>query len=127
MESEPAMSRWRRAGYAALSGLTGWLAGQIVCLPVNLMTAARNSEGQSTLFAQTLLYGLLAWGMWTLLLATAAWLLVVLALVGALSLAAMRPSLFHDAAAVSFVHKFAQVIPYGAFAIAFTLVTAWMY
>jgi cbb3-type cytochrome oxidase subunit 3 len=25
------------------------------------------------------------------------------------------------------VHKFAQVIPYGAFAIAFTLVTAWMY
>ena len=127
-----------------MSGLTGWLAGQIVCLPVNLMTAARNSEGQSTLFAQTLLYGLLAWGMWTLLLATAAWLLVVLplvmtmrpcllvrlrmvlpivAMVGALSLAAMRPSLFHDAAAVSFVHKFAQVIPYGAFAIAFTLVT----
>jgi uncharacterized membrane protein len=148
MKSEPAMSRWRRAGYAALSGLTGWLAGQIVCLPVNLMTAARDSEGQSTLFAQTLLYGLLAWGMWTLLLATAAWLLVVLplvmtmrpcllvrlrmvlpivAVVGALSLAAMRPTLFHDAAAVSFVHKFAQVIPYGAFAIAFTLVTAWMY
>ena len=30
------MSRWRRAGYAALSGLTGWLVGQIVCFPVNL-------------------------------------------------------------------------------------------
>lgn len=148
MQSEPTISRWRRAGYAAWSGLSGWLAGQIVCFPVNLLTAARDSEGQSTVFAQTLLYGLLVWGVWTLLLATAAWLLVVLPLVmtmrpcllvrlrmvvpfvavaGALSLAATRPTLFHDAAAVSFFHKFAQMIPYGAFAISFTLVTAWMY
>ena len=131
-----------------MSGLTGWLAGQIVCLPVNLITAVRDTEGQTTLFVQTLLYGLLAWGAWTLVLAAAAWLLVVLPLVmtvrpcllvrlrmvvpfvavaGALSLAATRPTLFHDAAAISFFHKFAQVIPYGAFAISFTLVTAWMY
>jgi hypothetical protein len=148
MASDAVMSRWRRAGYAALSGLTGWLAGQIVCLPVNLITAVRDTEGQTTLFVQTLLYGLLAWGAWTLVLAAAAWLLVVLPLVmtvrpcllvrlrmvvpfvavaGALSLAATRPTLFHDAAAISFFHKFAQVIPYGAFAISFTLVTAWMY
>jgi hypothetical protein len=131
-----------------LSGMTGWLAGQIVCFPVNLITAVRDTEGQTGLFVQTLLYGLLAWGAWTLVLATAAWLLVVLPLVmtmrpslvvrlrmvvplvatvGALSLAATRPTLFHDAAAVSFFHKFAQVIPYGAFAVSFTLVTAWMY
>jgi hypothetical protein len=148
MASDPVISRWRRAGYAALSGITGWLAGQIVCFPVNLITAVRDTEGQTRLFVQTLLYGLLAWGTWTLVLATAAWLLVVLplvmtmrpallvrlrmvvpfvAMVGALSLAATRPTLFHDAAAVSFFHKFAQVIPYGAFAVSFTLVTAWMY
>ena len=148
MASDPLISRWRRAGYAALSGITGWLAGQIVCFPVNLITAVRDTEGQTRLFVQTLLYGLLAWGAWTLVLATAAWVLVVLPLVmtmrpcllvrlrmvvplvatvGALSLAATRPTLFHDAAAVSFFHKFAQVIPYGAFAVSFTLVTAWMY
>jgi hypothetical protein len=148
MASDPVISRWRRAGYAALSGITGWLAGQIVCFPVNLITAVRDTEGQTRLFVQTLLYGLLAWGAWTLVLATAAWVLVVLPLVmtmrpcllvrlrmvvplvatvGALSLAATRPTLFHDAAAVSFFHKFAQVIPYGAFAVSFTLVTTWMY
>jgi hypothetical protein len=148
MAPDPVISRWRRAGYAALSGIVGWFVGQIVCFPVNLITAVRDSEGQTRLFVQTLIYGLLAWGAWTLVLATAAWLLVVLplvmtmrpcllvrlrmvvpfvAVVGALSLAATRPTLFHDAAAVSFFHKFAQVIPYGAFAVSFTLVTAWMY
>jgi hypothetical protein len=148
MAVEPVMSGWRRAGYAALSGISGWLVGQIVCLPVNLITAVRDTEGQPGLFVQTLLYGLLAWGGWTLFLATAAWLLVVLPLVmtmrpcllvrlrlilpivatlGALSLTGMRPAMFRDTGAVSFFHKFAQVIPYGAFAVSFTLVTAWMY
>jgi hypothetical protein len=148
MVTDPAISRWRRAGYAALSGLTGWFAGQIACLPVNLITAVRDTEGQPKLFVQTLFYGLLVWGSWTLLLAIAAWLLVVLPLVmtmrpcllvrlrmvipiaatvGALSLAATRPTMFRDESAVSFWHKFAQAIPYGAFAVSFTLVTAWMY
>jgi hypothetical protein len=135
-------------GYAALSGLSGWLVGQIVCLPVNLITAVRDTEGQAKLFVQTLFYGLLAWGAWTLVLATAAWLLVVLPLVmtmrpclmvrlrlilpvvatiGALSLAGMRPTMFHDTSAMTFLHKFAQFIPYGGFAVSFTLITAWMY
>lgn len=148
MGTEPAISRWRRAGYAALSGLAGWLAGQLACLPVNLITAVRNSDGHPTVFVQTLLYGLLVWGVWTLLLATAAWVLVVLPLVmtirpcllvrlrfvvpvvaaaAAVALAATRPAMFRDAAAISFWHKFAQFIPYGAFAVSFTLVTAWMY
>ena len=35
--------------------------------------------------------------------------------------------MFHDTSAMIFWHKFAQVIPYGIFAISFTLVTAWMY
>ena len=39
----------------------------------------------------------------------------------------MRPAMFRDTGAVSFFHKFAQVIPYGAFAVSFTLVTTWMY
>lgn len=148
MATDAAMSRWRRAGYAALSGLTGWVVGQVACLPVNLIIAVRDTEGQAKLFVQTLLYGLLAWGAWTLLLASAAWLLVVLPLVmtirpcllvrlrfaisigaavAALSLAATRPAMFRDTSAISFFHKFALVIPYGAFALSFTLVTAWMY
>jgi hypothetical protein len=35
--------------------------------------------------------------------------------------------MFRDKSAVYFWHRFAQVIPYGAFAVSFTLVTAWMY
>jgi hypothetical protein len=148
MATDAAISRWRRGGYAALSGLSGWLVGQMACLPVNLIVAVRDSEGQPRLFVETLLYGLLAWGVWTMLLATAAWALVVLPLVmtmrpcllvrlrfvlpiaatvGGLSLIATRPTMFRDKSAVYFWHRFAQVIPYGAFAVSFTLVTAWMY
>lgn len=148
MASATSISRWRRLGYAALSGISGWLVGQLACLPVNVIVAVRDTEGQPKLFVQTLYYGLLVWGLWTLLLAGVAWLLVVLPLVmtirpcllvrlrwvvaivatlGALSLAATRPTLFHDTSAITFWHRFAQVIPYGMFAISFTLVTAWMY
>jgi hypothetical protein len=148
MASDRAISRWRRAGFAALSGLTGWLVGQLACLPVNLIIAVRDSEGDAKLFVQTLLYGLLAWGGWTMLLAATAWFLVVLPLVitmrpcllvrlrwyvpmmatvAALSLVGTRPTMFRDRSAISFFHRYAQVIPYGAFAVSFTLATAWMY
>ena len=148
MASAAAISRWRRAGFAALSGLSGWLVGQMACLPINLIIAVRDSEGDAKLFVQTLLYGLLAWGGWTMLLAATAWFLVVLPLVitmrpclvvrlrwyvfmvatvGALSLVGTRPTMFRDRSAISFFHRYAQVIPYGAFAVSFTLVTAWMY
>ena len=148
MATDAAISRWRRGGYAALSGLSGWLVGQLACLPVNLIVAVRDTEGQPRLFVETLLYGLLAWGAWTLLLATAAWMLVVLPLVmtmrpsllmrlgfvlpivatvGGLSLIATRPTMFSDKSAIHFWHRFAEVIPYGAFVVSFTLVTAWMY
>jgi hypothetical protein len=148
MATDASISRWRRAGYAALSGMSGWLLGQIACLPVNVIVAVRDSEGQPKLFVETLFYGLLAWGLWTLLLATVAWILVVLPLVmtmrpcllvrlrwvvaivatlGALSLAATRPEVFRDTLAVTFLHRFQQVIPYGLFAVSFTLITAWMY
>ena len=148
MATDAAISRWRRGGYAALSGLSGWLVGQVACLPVNLIVAVRDTEGQPRLFVETLLYGLLAWGAWTLLLATAAWVLVVLPLVmtmrpsllvrlgfvlpivatvGGLSLIATRPTMFSDKSAIHFWHRFAEVIPYGAFVVSFTLVTAWMY
>ena len=148
MADDASFSRWRRAGYAALSGICGWLAGQCACLPVNIIVAVRDSEGQTKLFVETLLYGLLAWSLWTFLLAATAWILVVLPLVitirpcllvrlrwwivvgataGALSLTGLRPTLFHDLSAVTFWHRFAPVIPYGLFAVAFTLVTAWLY
>lgn len=142
------MSRWCCIGYAALSGISGWLVGQMACLPLNVIIAVRDSEGQAQLFVKTLFYGVIAWGLWTLLLAATAWVLVVLPLVmtvrpsllvrlrwvipmlataGALSLFALHPALFQDVSAVSFFHKYAQVIPYGLFAITFTLITAWMY
>jgi hypothetical protein len=148
MASDRAISRWRRVGFAALSGLTGWLVGQMACLPANLIIAVRDSGGDARLFVQTLLYGLVAWGGWTMLLASTAWLLVVVPLVvtmrpcllvrlrwwvfivgtvGALSLVGTRPTMFRDRSAISFLHRYAQVVPYGAFAISFTLVTAWMY
>lgn len=148
MASDASISRWRRAGYAVVSGISGWLAAQFVCLPLNVIVAVRDSEGQAKLFVETLFFGLVAWGLWTLLLAAAAWILVALPLVmtmrpcllvrlrwavtivaplGALSLAATRPSLFHDTSAVRLLHRFAQVIPYGLFAITFTVVTAWIY
>jgi len=121
MATDAAISRWRRGGYAALSGLSGWLVGQVACLPVNLIVAVRDTEGQPKLFVETLLYGLVAWGAWTLLLATAAWVLVVLPLVmtmrpclvvrlrfvlpiaatvGGLSLIATRPTMFRDRSAI---------------------------
>jgi hypothetical protein len=148
MASDRAISRWRRVAFAALSGLSGWLVGQMACLPINLIIAVRDSEGDAKLFVQTLLSGLLAWGAWTMLLAATAWFLVVLPLVitmrpcllvrlrwwvfilatvGGLSLIATRPTMFRDRSAISFFHRYAQVIPYGAFAISFTLITAWMY
>jgi hypothetical protein len=138
MSSDAAISRWRRVGFAVLSGLSGWLVGQMACLPVNLIVAVRDSEGDAKLFVQTLLYGTVAWGGWTMLLASMAWLLVVLPLVltmrpclivrlrwwvfivgtvGALSLVGTRPTMFHDRSAISFFHRYAQVIPYGVFAI----------
>ena len=148
MATDVVMSRWRRVGYAALSGLTGWLVGQAACLPINLLIAVRDTEGQAKLFVQTLFYGLLVWGGWTMLLATAAWVLVVLPLVMtlrpcllvrlrfaisigaaivALSLASLRPTMFRDTSAITLLHRFALFLPYGAFAVSFTLVTAWMY
>src|ERR1700723_1802561 len=53
--------------------------------------------------------------------------LPIVATVGGLSLIATRPTLFSDRSAIHFWHRFAEVIPYGAFVVSFTLVTAWMY
>jgi hypothetical protein len=35
--------------------------------------------------------------------------------------------MFSDTSAISLIHRFALLLPYGAFAVSFTLVTAWMY
>ena len=142
------ISRWRRTGYAALSGLAGWLASQLACLPLNLITAVRDSEGQPHLFVQTLLYGLLVWGGWTLLLAFAAWLLVALPLVmtirpcllvrlrgviltiailAAAAATASRLTVYRDPAGISRWQRFAQLLPYGGFGLTFAVVTAWVY
>ena len=148
MAIDAAMPRWRRLGYAALSGAAGWLAAQIACLPLNLIIAVRDSEGVAKLFVQTLFYGLLVWGLWTFALVAAAWVLVVLPLVmtirpcllvrwrfavpavavlAALSLGLTKPTLFLDRSAVTFIHRYALFIPYGLLAVSFTLVTAWLY
>jgi hypothetical protein len=142
------MRRLRRTGYAALSGLAGWLVAQVLCLPILLITGVRDSEGQPRLFLQTMLYGLLAWACWTFLLGTVAWLLVVFPLVMtvrpcllvrlrywvlplstafALWLATHRPMMFRDPMGVTLLHRFEQIIPYTVYAVGFTVVTAWVY
>ncbi len=142
------ITRARRVGYAALSGLAGWGVAVLCCTPVLLITAVRNSEGQPRLFVQTLFYGVLAWAGWTFLLALAAWIFVALPVVllirpallvrqrrvilvcataFALWLAASRPTMFCDPTGETFLHKFGEIIPYAAFAVAYTVTTAWTY
>jgi hypothetical protein len=142
------MRRLRRTGYAALSGLAGWLVAQAMCMPILLITAVRDSEGQPRLFVQTMLYGGLAWVAWTFLLGAIAWVVVVLPLVMtvrpcllvrlrywvltlatafALWLATRRPAMFRDPTGVTFLHRFESIIPYTVYALAFTVVTAGMY
>ena len=142
------MRRLRRSGYAALGGLAGWLVAQLMCMPILLITAVRDSEGQPRLFVQTMLYGGVAWAAWTFVLATVAWVLVVLPLVMtvrpcllvrlrywvltvasgfALWLATRRPAMFRDPTGVTFLHRFESAIPYTVYALAFTMVTAGVY
>lgn len=143
-----AIPHLQRAGYAAISGLLGWLCAQVLCLPVLVLTVVRDSEGEPRLFVLTMFWGMLAWSTWTLLLATIAWVAVVLpivtivrpnllvryrrwivalALCFALWLAGRRPAMFRDDASATLFHRFGQVIPYAMFAIGFTVVTAWTY
>jgi hypothetical protein len=142
------MRRLRRTGYAALSGLAGWLVAQVFCVPILLLTAVRDSEGQPRLFVETMLYGGVAWAAWTFLLATVAWISVVLPLVMtvrpcllvrfrywvlplatvfALWMATRRPAMFRDPTGVTFLHRFESIIPYTMYALAFTVVTAGVY
>ena len=142
------ISLQRRLGSAALSGLYGWLASQLICLPFNLITAVRDTEGQPRLFVETLWYGLLAWGGWTLLLACFGWLLValplvllvrpcllvrlrrrilVVAVVIAAAVTGSQWKAFQDMGAVSVFQRFAVMIPYGSFVLTFAVVTAAAY
>ncbi|MCU1312321.1 MAG: hypothetical protein JWM54_78 [Acidobacteriaceae bacterium] len=142
------MRRWRRTGYAAVSGLAGWLVAQALCVPILLITAVRDSEGQPRLFVQTMLYGGVAWAGWTFLLGTVAWVLVVWPLVMtvrpcllvrlrywvlalgtgfALWLATRRPAMFRDPTGVTLLHRFESIIPYTVYAVGFTVVTAGAY
>lgn len=147
-QTEGSISYARRVGYAALSGLAGWLAAQVITLPVHLITAVRDSEGQARLFVQTLSYGLLAWAGWTLLLASVGWLLAALPLVLlvrpcllvkarhwlmaiaiAIAAAAVASQLkgFRDPAGVSPWQRFALMLPYGCFGLTYGAVTAATY
>jgi hypothetical protein len=144
----PTFTYLRRLGYAAVSGLAGWLVSQAMVFPVLLITAVRDSEGQAKLFVQTMLYGGVAWAGWSFLLASIAWLFVVVPLVMtirpcllvrrryailtlatgfALWLAARRPEQFRDPTGLGFLHRFANVIPYAVFAVSYTIVTACTY
>jgi len=142
------ISRGRRVRYAAQSGLIGWLISQLFCLPFNLITAVRDTEGHARLFVQTLGYGLVAWAGWTLWLALIGWLVVVLPLVmtirpcllvrlrrrillvAMLVAAAVIASQWHaflDMAGVSVWQRFAVMLPYACFGLTFSVVTAAVY
>lgn len=137
-----------RLRYAAISGLLGWLAAQMVCLPINLIIAVRDTEGQARLFVETLGYGLLVWALWTLWLALIGWMVVALPLVmtirpcllvrlrgrlllGSIALAAAVVEIhwkdFRDAGARSILQRYALMLPYFCFVVSFALVTAATY
>jgi hypothetical protein len=137
-----------RIGYVALSGFLGWLAGQIVTLPANLITAVRDSEGVPRLFLESMGLGLVAWGSWTMVLAGGALLFIGLPVALAVrpsllvryrgiifaGVAAMALSLifvklraFRDEAATTRFLRFFEALPYGLFATIFAVVTAWAY
>ncbi len=138
----------RRIGYVLLSGLAGWLAGQLATLPTNLLTAVRDSEGQVRLFVQTIGYGLFVWGAWTFLLASVAILVVAVPLVlairpcvlirfrkpvflvaaaGALAITVSKLKAFQDPTTAHRLMQFLEALPYGIFATVFAVVTAWVY
>ncbi len=142
------ISRARRVGYAGVSALCGWLASQLVCLPFNLVIAARDTEGQARLFVETLLAGLLAWGSWTLFLGLVGWVLVALPLVVTVSpclMVRLRKRIlwiavglalagvvsewnaFREPTNVTEWQRFMQMLPYASFALSYAVVTAAAY
>jgi hypothetical protein len=132
----------------AYSGLAGWVAGFLVVSPLELLIGLRDSQGEPRLFTQTLMMGLAVWGVWTLVLAFAAWLMIagpcvlifqpamlirfrsrVLLLTALLSVVASFVKLipFRDQATSKVILRFELFFQYGSFALSFAVVTAWLY
>ena len=138
----------RRVEYIAIGGLAGWLAGFLAALPAEIFIGLRDVGSEPKLLAATLSMGLCIWAIWTLLLALAAWLIFalpcaliadpawlvrfrtrMLIVIGLTALLAVVLKLwsFRDPAASTHVLRFALYVPYGSFAVVFSVVTAWLY
>ena len=137
-----------RVKFIAIGGLAGWVAGFIAALPAEVFIGMRDAGGEPKLLAATLSMGLGVWAIWTLLLAVAAWLIFavpcammaspewlvrfrvrVLFGVGAVALLTVLIKLwsFQDRAASTATLRFILYVPYGCFAVVFSVVTAWLY
>jgi hypothetical protein len=137
-----------RVRFMAIGGLAGWLAGFIAALPAEIFIGMRDAGGEPKLLAATLSMGLGVWAIWTLLLAVAAWLIFavpcalmaspewmvrfrvrLLIGVGLVALLTVFIKLwsFQDRAASTAALRFILYVPYGCFAVVFSVVTAWLY
>lgn len=137
-----------RLKLVALGGLAGWFAGFLAALPAETLIGIRDTQGEPRLLAETMMMGLAVWGVWTLLLALAAWLIFavpfvlilppamlvrfqrrVLLLTAVLSILLVLSRLysFRDHAASQLALRFFLYMPYGCFAVFFAVVTAWLY
>jgi hypothetical protein len=142
------ISRARRLEYIAIGGLAGWVAGFIAALPAEIFIGLRDAGSEPKLLAATLYMGLGVWAIWTLLLAFAAWLIFavpcalladpewlvrfrtrLLIATGLLALLTVVLKLwsYQDHAASTHVLRFTLYVPYGCFAVVFSVVTAWLY
>lgn len=138
----------RRLEYIAIGGIAGWVAGFIAALPAEIFIGLRDAGSEPKLLAATMYMGLGVWAVWTLLLAFAAWLIFavpcalladpewlirfrtrVLIATSLLALVTVVLKLwsFQDSAASTHFLRFTLDAPYGCFAVAFSVVTAWLY
>jgi hypothetical protein len=70
---------WRtRLKYALLAGLAAWLTGWLICFPIELQVARRYVDGNASLMPEALAKGLVVWAGFTLFMAMAGFLPLVL-------------------------------------------------
>jgi hypothetical protein len=144
----PAVGYLKRLKLVAFGGLAGWLAGILVSLPAEILIGIRDVEGQPRLMAASLTMGIAVWIVWTLALAAAAWLIIAVPSVliftpgwlvrfrsrvlwftagSALCVCFIELFPFRDYATAKLDYSLQMFSQYGAFAIAFSVITAWLY
>jgi hypothetical protein len=144
----PTVRYLTRLKLVAYGGLAGWFAGWLASLPAEILIGIRDAEGQPKLMAANMTMGIAVWTVWTFYLAAAAWLVIAVPCVVVLSpawLVRLRTRIlwltafaalavcfiklfpFRDYATAKLAYTFQMFSQYGVFAMAFSVITAWLY